>query len=515
VGVFSLVRSRFREDDGVALIVALNVMIIAIGLSLVVAWVAVQTNTDSGVDRQRAVSVNAAEAGVDAAFISLQAAGSTANPLPCPGDLGNLSIAVPDQPTVTRMISYTDMQGNPITDCNVLRTNAQRSKVRAIITSTANPIALAGVTHKRTRVMQALVTLKPVLENGFDNAIFANANLTVNNNHTVYGNVGDDANIYSNGDVNCPTGSQQTYHGNLLAQGHIDLQGQCSVTGDAWGKNYVNIGHNQSTVGGRVISSTSYVNLANLSKISGNVFAGTTITPSCASPKCTQGLVQAAPPAQPFPQILRYDPTYFSQWTTATTATPPGLGYTLLNYTGACDNTIVDQLQTYETNHPGVRTLVTTTCPVNFVGTSGGAAKNFSLTSDLVIFADGGFTSSNQVNVQSADGTDHQLYWIAPYDRTGPACAPTSSTTWNPGDIYTDNKFAVDSQIDMMMYTPCNANIQNHAEQFGQMYAGGSATINNNFDMAFRPLPVVGINPASEPVVHYNVDITYKREVRG
>src|SRR5205807_997943 len=118
VVVFSVIRSRFREEDGVALIVALNIMIIAIGLSLVVAWVAVSTNKDSGIDRQRAVAVNAAEAGVDAEFIALQ----TANPndhtqLPCTGSvtaLPALPINVPDNPSVTRTISYTDVAGNPI-----------------------------------------------------------------------------------------------------------------------------------------------------------------------------------------------------------------------------------------------------------------------------------------------------------------------------------------------------------------------------------------------------------------
>ena len=502
--MFRIVQARLREDDGIALIVALNVMIVAIGLSLLVAWIAVTTNRDSGVDRQRAVSVNAAEAGVDAAFISLQAAGSQTAPLPCPGsaDIGSLSVTVPDQPVVTRSISYTDMQGTPITDCTTLRANAQRQSVKAIITATANPIALGGVTQKRTRVMQALVTLKPVLQNGFQNAIFANASLQVNNNHTVYGNVGDDANIYSNGNVVCPNGSQQTYHGNLFAQGVVNFQGQCSVTGDVWAKNAVTIGHNQSTVGGRVISSTSSVTLANLSNISGNIFAGTTISPSCPSPKCTQNLVQAAPPSQPFPQILK---SLISQWTAPA---PTGLDYTLVTYTGACGDPVITALQNIENSYPNQRTLFQTSCAVNFAGTNS-TAKNFSVSNDLVIFADGGFSTSNQVNMQSSDGVTHKLYWIVPYDDQ-PTCATAS-----PANITTDNKFAVASAVNMMMYTPCNASIQNHAEQFGQVYAGGTATIDNNFDMAFRPLPVVGINPASEPLLHYDVDITYKREVRS
>ena len=503
--MFRIVRARLREDDGIALIVALNVMIIAIGLSLVVAWIAVTTNTDSGVDRQRAVSVNAAEAGVDAAFIALQSAGSQTNPLPCPGsaDIGPLTVATPDQPVVTRSIAYTDMQGNAITDCNTLRANAQRSPVRAIITATANPTALAGVTEKRTRVFQALVTLKPVLQNGFQNAIFANSSLTVKNNHTVLGNQGDDANIYSNGDVTCPTGSLQSYHGKLLAQGSVNFVGKCSVTGDIWANGSVSIGHNLSTVGGQVISSTSSVSLADVSNIGGNIFAGTTISPSCPSPKCTQHLVQGPPPAQPFPRILK---SLISEWTTPAGSNPPGLGYNTPIIDNNCDSGLVSRLQGYGSTGSGGKVLVETTCPVNFTV---GNAKHFKISNDLAIFADGGYTSSGQVNMESGDGANHSLYWIVPSD-TSVSCASASAP-----NITTDQNFGVDATIQMMMYTPCNANIQNHAQQFGQIYAGGTATIDNNFDMDFRPLPVVGIDPASEPLLHYDVGVTYKREVHG
>lgn len=496
--MFSVVKARLREEDGIALIVALNVMIVAIALSLLVAWVAVSTNADSGVDRQRAVSVNAAEAGLDSAFVALQSMGSSTNPLPCTGsttNLGNLTINVPDQPVVTRTISYTDMSGQPI-DCATLAANAQKVPVRAVITATANPVALAGATQKRTRVMQALVTLRPVLQNGFDNAIFANSALTVQNNHTVNGNVGDDANIYSNGNVTCPNGALQQYHGNIYAQGAVSFSGNCSVSGDIWANNAVTLGGNNTTVGGRVISSTSSVSVSNLGGVSGNIMAATTISPtSCGSPKCTRGLVQSAPPAQTFPRI---DKSLVSQWADA--------GYDVQTYTGTCANIVSALQNTYaKTGH---KTLVMTSCSVSFSST------DLNLYNDLVIFADGGFQASQQVNMNSADGAQHLLYWIVPADTTV-TCASPSSTTWQPGDIYTGNKFAVNSPVQMMMYTPCNADIQNHSDQFGQIYAGGTATVDNNFDMDFRPLPVVGIDPASQSTLYYKVDITYKREVRG
>src|SRR5207302_2723201 len=245
----------------------------------------------------------------DAEFISLQTANPTDHTqLPCTGTvtpLSNLPINVPDNPSVTRTISYTDVAGNPIS-CSTLYANAARVPFKAVITSTAAPVQLAGVSQRRTRVMQAVVTLKPVLGNGFSNAIFANGNLTVQNNHTVHGNVGNDADIYSNATVTCPSGSNQTYQGNIYSQHAINWDGNCNALGDVWAKNAVNLGGNSTTVGGRVISSTSSVSISNLGGVTGRVMAGTTVSPSsCPASKCTTGLVQGPPPQQQFPSILK------------------------------------------------------------------------------------------------------------------------------------------------------------------------------------------------------------------
>jgi len=67
----------------------------------------------------------------------------------------------------------------------------------------------------------------------------------------------------------------------------------------------------------------------------------------------------------------------------------------------------------------------------------------------------------------------------------------------------------------LMMYTPCNADVENQSDQIGQVYAGMQVNIDNKFDMQFKPLPVFGVDQTTVPLISYDVDITYKREVHS
>src|SRR5688572_14798536 len=91
-------RRGHRTDAGVTLVIAMMVMGVVSVLSLVVVSAAIKTNQDSGRDRQRTVTVNAAEAGVDAVYASIQSSGTT---LPCrwPATGTATMNASPDQAT--------------------------------------------------------------------------------------------------------------------------------------------------------------------------------------------------------------------------------------------------------------------------------------------------------------------------------------------------------------------------------------------------------------------------------
>jgi hypothetical protein len=240
-----------------------------------------------------------------------------------------------------------------------------------------------------------------------------------------------------------------------------------------------------------------------LGGVSGTVMAGTTISPSsCTSPKCVKGLIQGAPPQQNFPSISKALVSQPGGWAEQ--------GYNVVTYAGTCANFVSALQSTYAHASGGQKTLVMTSCPVNFSST------DLNLYNDLAIFADGGFSSSQQVNMNSGDGAAHNLYWIVPNENAA-SCTAWSSVpgAWHSGDIQTGQKFAVNSPIQMMMYTPCNADIENHATELGQIYAGMQVNIDNNFDLYFKPLPVFGVDANSLPLLSYNVDITYKREVHS
>jgi Tfp pilus assembly protein PilX len=481
---------RASGDQGVAIVVAISVMVIALALSLTVVTLAVRQTQDSGTVRQRAVAVNAAEAAVDATFTTFQAAGPT---LPCgPTAFPALTANVPvDAPVATIKVDYFKVDGTPITDCAVVQANLTRKPMRALVTATATTSG-AGTEQASTRAMQAYVTLLPKMSQGFDKAIFSNGTLTVNNNHEVFGDGADNADVYSNADVVCPNGSNQTYHGSIYAQGKITFVGQCSVAGDVWAKGAVSLQHNQTTVGGGVTSSTSSVSVASLDKVAGTITAYTAVPTGCGS-KCISGLLQGPPPAQPFPQMPM---SKIDAWSVAA---PDGPGYQRVADVG-CTNTI-SGLQS-AAGLGGAGKVVYTPCAVNING------QDLKLKNDLVIYATGGFAAANQVNVTSADGLPHKLYMIVPYGITcGSGSAPF-------GNITADNKFAVADNIDLMMYTPCNIDIDNHNDHFGQVFAGGTVNIDNHFDMHFQPLPMFGVDAASLPVMSYKVDIQYKREVR-
>jgi len=483
---------RPADDEGVAIVVSVAVMVVALSLALLVATVTVRENRSSGVDRKRAVAVNAAEAGLDATFTTIQASGSA---LPCPGTLAQPpAVDVPvDQPTVSTTVQYFGQDGvTPVTSCTQLRANAARVPMKALITSTATTVGAVASGMTARRAMQALVTVRPTVSQGFQNAIFSNGPLEVRNNHSIYGNEGNDADIYSNNSVYCPTGSNQTYQGSVYSQGAVNFQGQCSVLGKIWAKDSVSIAQNQTTVGNGVISSTSAVSLANVSNVAGTVMAGTTITPdSCLSPKCVRGLVQGPPPYQPFPKLPL---SMVESWTAAP---PIGPGYVRNDYSN-CELVEAQLISVYAKK--GAGQLVLTPCSVDL------RQQELILSNDLVIYASGGFTTANQVTLKSDDGQPHKVYWIVPY---GVSCTSTPA----PG-ITTDNQFSVDSKIDLMLYTPCNISVANHSDHFGQVYGGGGVTINNNFDMRFKPMPMFGVDQASLPLRSYDVDVAYKREVR-
>ncbi|HET9945862.1 MAG TPA: hypothetical protein VFR56_09430 [Actinomycetes bacterium] len=478
------------------LVIAMMVMGVVSTLAVVVITVAISTNQASGRDRQRTVTVNAAEAGVDAVYASIQSSGTT---LPCrwPATGTSAMNAAPDKATAYATVSYFDSTGAAMT-CSGTTLDASANKPATAIVDgygSAQPIAGSPV---RTRHMQALINLTPIYGNSLNKAIFANSSLTFNNQTTLTGNTGPDADVYTNGNFVCQ--NHQNFAGSILAQGTLTVQGTCTIAGDAWARGAVDhTSGSNGSIGGRVLSSTGSISLPSNFNVNGTLLAAGNITwgGCAASGKCFANTSSvAAPSVFPFP-ILRGNNTTMDVWRNQ--------GYTVYddNVCGSGPNysTIKDKIiSTYA--RTGTKTLLRTTCPVKFK-----SDNNIKLYNDLAIFSYGGLSSQNQVSFESNNSTGRVLHWIVPYDAA--AALPCAS----PG-ITTDQQFNFATTVNMLVYSPCNISFSNNADHLGQVIGGSAVSINNQFAMQYKPVPVWGIDPTSLPLLSYKIDVVYKRETR-
>lgn len=476
-------------DAGVTLVIAMMVMGVVSALSLVVIGVAITTNQDSGRDRQRTVTVNAAEAGVDAVYASIQSSGVT---LPCrwPATGTAAMNAAPDQATAYATVSYFNAAGSPMPCSGGVLDASSAKPATAVVDGFGWAPGIAG-SPARERHMQALVNLTPIFGDSLNKAIFADGDLSFTNQTTLTGNNGPDADVYTNQDFICA--NNQNYAGSVHAQGYIEVQGTCTIAGDAWaGTQVTSAAGSNGSIGGRVLASTSTISLPNNFNVNGTLLAAGNITwGGCASSgKCFPNTTVGAPQSYPFP-ILRWDAGTQAIWEAE--------GYTVVtdNNCAAVKNNIKNTYARYTS-----KTLVRTTCSVNF-----SRDRDIPLYSDLAIFADGGFSSAQQVSFTSSDGTPRVLHWVVPYrDSLVRPCA-------SPG-VTTDNQFNFATEVNMLVYAPCDISFSNNSDHLGQIIGGSSVTIENQFTMQFRPVPVWGIDPTSLPLLSYKIDIVYKRETR-
>ena len=479
-----------RDDQGITLVVAMMVMGVVMALSIVVVTVAITTAEQSGRDRQRTVAVNAAEAGVDAAYALIQSSGTS---LPCawPASGTTAVNAAPDVATTRAEITYFKADGTPLGHCPTAADVGADAPATAMVDGFGETNSLAGA-PPATRHMQALINVKPIFGDSLNKAIFADGTLTFNNQTTLTGSNGPNADVYTNGNFVCA--NNQSYAGSVYAQGTVTVQGSCTVAGDIWATGSVsNSSGANGSVGGRVISNSGNISLPGNFDVNGTLLANGTISWSgCGTAgKCFAATNAPAPPVLPFP-ILRGDAATMAIWTAQ--------GYTVVNHTD-CSSVKARIIDTYSKN--GYKTVVKTPCAANF-----SKDKDISLSNDLAIFAYGGFSSAQQVSFESSNASiSRVLHWIVPYD------AATSRPCTSPG-VTTDNQFNFATQVNMLVYSPCDISFSNNADHLGQVIGGSEVSINNQFSMQYREVPVWGIDPTSLPLLSYEIDVVYKRETR-
>ena len=140
-------------------------------------------------------------------------------------------------------------------------------------------------------------------------------------------------------------------------------------------------------------------------------------------------------------------------------------------------------------------TVLYANCPGNQVTFQG---VNISLHANLAIYATGGFKFSGNTQIQSDSATQRLLYLVQPYDSVSQPCTVDG--------ISLDNQVTVADTIDDLLYSPCNIRKANNTTNYGQIYAGGSVSIDNKMTMYYKPLPVPG-HQSGGSVDNYTVDI--------
>lgn len=485
-----------RDDAGIALVASMALVAIVGTLMLTMLAYSLRESRQSGRDRQRSSAVSTAEGLVDQTLAQVQSVAPAS--LPCGVGAPVVSTqAAPDTLTITRTVTYYDATGTAITCANL----ASSVATQALVTATSVSGAIAGQAPAR-RTVESLIKLNPTFAYGLDKAIFGSSGVVLANRGEIFGEPGKtNADIYTNGSFSCD--NNQRYHGSVFAQGQITLSNSCVIDVDAWSATGFTGTSPSVTISGDVRVSNGNAEAISQMSIGGRVFAATVSGTYCSTypAKCSTGAgVTAAPPVQAFPQL---------PWNTATqaawAAAPASQGGPYTNVV-----TINTCTPIGSTNGPGQwimdnaatltqPTILRTTCQVVIDRNN----NNINLADNLAIFADGGIAFRNSLTIDSTTSAVRNLYLIQPW---GATCATDGITL--------DNRVTITSRVNELIYTPCNVVKANNTDHYGQIYAGGTATVDNALTMYYRPLPVWGQTGTTSTVASYALDILYKRENR-
>jgi hypothetical protein len=456
----------FRREEGFAMVTAILVSLVVLSLSLVVVNLAVHNSSQSAFDRDRVMAINAAEAGLDN-YLSLL----TTNPNPpCTSslDVGGTPVEHYD---VTVLLYDTWPPTNP----GVCPMPGDAPAAGALVKAKGTALSAAPPVQ---RSMETAVQLTPIF-GGLNQAIFSNNQLNLQNKLDVNGNIGNDGDVYTNGDFSL--GNNTIISGTVYAQGHASIA-QGIVKADVWANNYVAL--DSISVLGRAQSSTSYVTVQNNSHVYGDAKAGTTITVSGNSlvdGARTQNSPSGPPPQIPLPKV-EYLPT---EWVKK--------GYTIVNYSScALAKTFINSAPVGD-----YVVRVSPTCALSW-----GNNSTINLKGNMAIITDGSFNLVNQTTWNGV-GAKHTLFIIRPY-QSGLPCFPGPS----PYDINVSNNTSFNN-LQVFVYSPCTINFgNNNAGGFDGQIIGGQVNITNQMVVNFKPITVPGFNR-----IGYRSDISYLREI--
>lgn len=477
------------EEQGVAMIVALSVAFVVLILTTVVVAQSIHSLESSGYDRERLLSVNAAEAGTNYWYAYLQSTAPVdmAADAGCDAGTGQLTIgdvvqSGPSEAAFSAIGTFYTADGTTTMSCATFSDTNFPGYVKVESTGTINGAP--------ARTLETFVRLTPNF-GGFGAAILTINSATLGNSFTVNGNTGNDGDVYVlNG--NLTVSNAMTLNGNVyVPAGSATVQNAALVKGNLWANGNVSLS-NGATVQGAALSST------------GNIFGGTgggiinddaTAAGTVDTSNLTVGGIVTSNvtmpdvPTQTFPQISSSTSAWISS------------GYTLVDLSTATGTTLCDKAIDWIKNrwstsgitNPLIR--INTTCTFT---TSPPGDQVFSIRGHLSILSDGGFNLRNNPSFNGTAGSVKNIHFISVYSDT---CSGTTK------DISVSNDTKFNSLTNVSFYTPCRATMNNTTAFTGQVLAR-DVSIGNNFKMNYKPVLVPGITG----ITGFKQDIAYIHE---
>jgi hypothetical protein len=479
-----------RDEDGVAMIVALSVAFVVLILATVVVAQSIHTIESSGYDRERLLSVNAAEAGTNHWYAYLESTGpeEMAVDPACDGGTGQLTIADvvqsgPSQAAFSAVGTFYDADGSTVMSCATFTDTNFPSFVGVTSTGTIN--------GQPARTLETYVRLTPNY-GGFGAAIFAVNSTTFNNNFTVTGNSGNDGDIFVlNGNLDVT--NAMTLYGNVYVPfGYASLSNSTIVKGSLWARDDVMVA-SPAVIEGSALSSLGGITKTGAGALGGDVYGDATAAGDVDDAALTIGgtvtefTTMPDVPTQSFPVI------------TADTSAWLNEGYQLVDLSTATGSTLCAKARDWILNKwssSGITNAlirIDTTCTFQNQNND-----TFTLPGHLGILSNGGFNFTQRSTWNGVAGSIKNLHFISVYSDT---CSGTTK------DISVGNLTSFNSYTNVFFYTPCKATMSNTNSFTGQVMSK-TVSIGNLFKMAYKPVLVPGITG----VTGFKQDISYIHE---
>ncbi|MHB1445401.1 MAG: hypothetical protein ACYCZV_07075 [Acidimicrobiales bacterium] len=461
-----------------ALITAVLFAFVATILMTAAAVYAVHELNITSIDRKEVQSSGAAGAAIDLAVSDLQ----SGTP-PC-SISGTLSSA-PTTESYTATITYYNSAGQS------LNSNCSGGVLPDTVTPASAVIQATGTNSASTtygaRRMQAEVTMAAVSAPNITDALFGNGGMSFAQTVTLYGQTSpsNNANVYSNGDWSCSQGGN--VYGNLYVQGTVSSH--CSVAGAVMstGDQSLSAGYGSATAGGPSNPASS-IDLNNGATVAGSATASGSISLHGGAFSASVDPNQTGLPGP----TLQAFPT----WDYSTSAWQ-NTGYTNFVNAGSDCTTLYSAI-TAMASPTAQPTVIVTSCQFSPSHTQ----PPYLLANNLAIFDSAGLNTSS-ATFESLTTASHDFYFIVPSTGltvgncsvTFHALSLTVGTSSNP--------------LTALLYTPCDMSLSQATAMYGQLYAGGTLSVSQDFTLHYSPFSWPGASGGAN--ASYSVNIVYER----